>query len=143
MLRTANVANCYAKKLRTAMKWVDLIGLKKSVILNATFLLAKQCCEPLCERFALLGIRRKKRKHVSAQEMIEYMKVQDELWRLPEADANKKYTQIPLNISFFSVNKTLSEAEASTKPVEVCSQEDPGLSLGGGAKRKRDKSQEL
>ena len=42
------------------MKWVDLIGLKKSVILNATFLLAEQCCEPLCERFALLGIRRKK-----------------------------------------------------------------------------------
>ena len=60
MLRIDNVANCYAKKLRTAMKWVDLIGLKKSVILNATFLLAEQCCEPLCERFALLGIRRKK-----------------------------------------------------------------------------------
>ena len=40
MLRTVNVANCYAKKLRTAMKWVDLIGLKKSVILNAMFLLA-------------------------------------------------------------------------------------------------------
>ena len=60
MLRIDNVANCYAKKLRTAMKWVDLIGWKKSVILNATILLVKQCCEPLYERFALLGIRRKK-----------------------------------------------------------------------------------
>ena len=38
MLRNADVANCYAKKLRTAMKLVDLIGLKKSVILNAMFL---------------------------------------------------------------------------------------------------------
>ena len=88
-------------------------------------------------------IRRKQKKLVSPQEMVEYMRVQNELRRLPEADANKKYTQIPLNISFFSVNKTLSEAEASTKPVKVCSQDDPGLSLGGGAKRKQGTSQEL
>ena len=71
------------------------------------------------------------------------MKVQDEQRRLPEADASKKYTQIPLNISFFSANKTLSEAEGSTKPVKVCSKDDPGLCLGGGAKRKRGTSQEL
>ena len=88
-------------------------------------------------------IRRKQKKLVSPQEMVDYMRVQNELRRLPEADANKKYKQIPLNISFFLANSKLSEAERSTKPVETCSRDDPGLSLGGGAKRKRDKSQEL
>ena len=33
---------------------------KKSLILNATLLLAKKCCKPLYERFSLLGMRRKK-----------------------------------------------------------------------------------
>ena len=46
MLRTDNFANCNAKKLRTAK--------------NELIWLAKKCCELLCERFALLGIRSKK-----------------------------------------------------------------------------------
>ena len=68
--------------------------------------------------------------------MVEYMKVQDAMRRLPEADAKTKYVQIPLNNSFSTANTKLSEADKGTKPVQICSYDDPGLSLVAGVKRK-------